>query len=108
MNKISEDLGQIIEKAGGGRQVGSTKTDKQGRTLVWTETKPGKYDWRLAKNQSSKDDDEDNTDGNTFSKLQQHLKNSTVDDLRKFAKKPGNAPKLRQAAYDELVERGDR
>lgn len=108
MNKISEDLGQIIEKAGGGRQVGSTKTDKQGRTLVWTETKPGKYDWRLAKNQSAKeDDDEDNADGNTFSKLQQHLKNSTVDDLKKFAKKPGNAPKLRQAAYDELVERGE-
>jgi hypothetical protein len=110
MNKISDDLGKIIEKAGGSatRQVGSTKTDNQGRTLVWTETKPGKFDWRIAKNQPKKEDDsdEDDSDGQ-FSKLQNHLKNSTVDSLKAFAKKPGNAPKLRQAAYDELVERGE-
>lgn len=112
-NKISKDLSNIIEKAAT-RQVGSTKTDNQGRTLVWTETKPGKFDWRISKNQSQNkdnsdsddDEDEDDVDGK-FSKLQKHLKNSTVDSLKAFAKKPGNAPKLRQAAYDELVERGE-
>lgn len=115
MSKVSDDLKQIISKAAS-RQVGDTKVDNSGKTLVWTETKPGKFDWRVdkkanannnagtAKNTSNNDGD---TDGNAFAKLQAHLKNSDVDALKRFANKPGNAPKLRQAAYDELVERGE-
>lgn len=114
MNNISNDLNNIIKKAGP-REVGSTKVDGQGRTLVWTETKPGTHDWRMAKNQTStsknkdseNDNDNDEDAKSKFEKLKGHLKNSTVDNLTKFANKPGNAPNLRQAAYDELVERGE-
>lgn len=35
-----------IEKA---RQVGDTRQNKKGQTEVWTEYKPGKFDWRPAK-----------------------------------------------------------
>lgn len=39
-------------------------------------------------------------------KLRNNLKNTSDDNLIKYASKPGNNPNLRQLAYDELVERG--
>lgn len=114
MEKVSETLNNVIQKSKGGRQVGDTKTDSNGKTLVWTETKPGTFDWRVKKDgngggggSQKQESGDEYEDPNKFSKLQQHLQNTDVDSLKRFAKKPGNAPKLRQAAYDELVARGE-
>jgi len=112
MKKISENLKDIIQKAAV-KQVGDTKIDSAGRTLIWSETKPGKFDWRISKQAGSggagpKVVVADATgDGGAHAKLVAHLKKSSAADLKKFAKKPGNDPNLRQTAYDELVERGE-
>jgi len=102
--KASEALGDIISKAAT-RQVGDTRVDKHGDTLVWTEYKPGKFDWR--KQASSKASKKTSGGGSNMSKLLGVLKKKDVKTLKEYANKPGNAPELRQAAYDELVSRDE-
>jgi hypothetical protein len=105
MNKISHELGNIIEKAST-RQVGATKTDKNGKTLVWTQLKSGNFDWRIAPSGTPKSDG-GNAPVGKHAKMLAFLKKSPSDKLVVYANKPTNDPNLRQAAYDELVERGD-
>lgn len=104
MKNISNDLRNIINKSKQTKQVGDTRIDKNGRTLVWTKT-PSGYDWRKQKDNNTSSD-KTTQSNNSVDKLKKFLKNTDNDKLKQFANKPKNDPKLRQFAYDELVERG--
>lgn len=97
-DKASKTLGSLQKAA---RQVGDVHPKNS--ELVWTEYKPGKFDWRksaTAKVTSS-------PEGKSKSqKLQAFLEKTKDEKLKEFANKPGNAVDLRQMAYDELVKRG--
>ena len=95
-------MNREIEKAVT-RQVGDSHPKNP--DLVWTEYKPGKFDWR-GKKKSDGDGDSSNDDLSSDQKLQAFLQKTNDKSLKQFAMKPGNQPKLRQAAYDELVKRG--
>lgn len=113
MESFGSTLGQI-KKA---RAIGETKVDKSGKTLVWTMTPKGVLDWRIqsgapvakpSENTKSDSGDETPEGGNKYGlpdKTMQFLGTTSSDILRQFANKPGNKPALRQAAYDELVNR---
>lgn len=101
--KASEALGDILSKAAT-RQVGDTRENKHGETEVWTEYKVGKFDWRKSGSSSKA---KTKSGGSSINKLVGVLKKKDDKTLRAYANKPGNAPELRQAAYDELVERGE-
>lgn len=76
-----------IEKA---RQVGDTRQNKKGQTEVWTEYKPGKFDWRPVKktNQSAA------SNGGQLS--------AKVDD--KKTNQPQSKKELKDMTPDELVD----
>lgn len=115
MESFGNTLGQI-KKA---RAIGETKVDKSGKTLVWTMTTKGVLDWRVAPADAQTKAPEAKVSADTStdsSKTAGHglppatvafLKQTDVEKLFTFANKPGNNPALRQAAYDELVERGE-
>lgn len=104
--KISEEFkdgGNIIKKAAA-RQIGDTKVDKNGVTLVWTQTPSGGQDWRIQKKGSTT---KVVARSNDPAKVAAAVKNTPTDKLHQIALKPGNAARFRQMAYDELVERGE-
>lgn len=98
---------QGLKKAN--RQVGDSHPKKP--NLVWTEYKPGKYDWRNKKSGSKKKSNSNNSTNSTETRAQKlkKLKNalSKKDDetLRGLASKPANNIELRQFAYEELESR---
>lgn len=112
-----------IEKA---RQVGETRQNKKGQTEVWTEYKPGKFDWRPVKkknqpaasdgNQSDAKDDDKKTN---LPQSKKELKDMTPDEIVDFANSAStnalesavNNKKLdkdiRQIAFNVLKNRSD-
>lgn len=111
MEKTSEIFKAILkDNISKARQVGEMKVGKDGTPRYWTEIKPGTFDWRKTKPQSSstKDDGDDTTKDSLTSaqKLAKHLKASDDATLTRYASKPGNDPALRKLAYKELEERG--
>jgi hypothetical protein len=111
MSKYSDIFKSVIKenKIEKARQVGATKVAKDGTTRYWTEIAPGKFDWRKTPPGSAKSDDSSDDKKVPMSgddKLKNHLKNTDEKSLRAYANKPGNAPKLRKLAYDELKSRG--
>ena len=99
---------QGLQKAN--RQVGDSHPKKP--NLVWTEYKPGKFDWRNRKAGSNKKSNSNNStnSGETRAQKLKKLKNTLAkkddDALRGLASKPGNNVELRQFAYEELENRG--
>lgn len=112
-----------IEKA---KQVGETRQNKKGQTEVWTEYKPGKFDWRPVKkknqpaasdgNQSDVKDDDKKTN---LPQSKKELKDMTPDEIVDFANSAStialesavNNKKLdkdiRQIAFNVLKNRSD-
>lgn len=107
--KASDAIGEIVKtdtiQKAAARQVGDTKVGKDGITRYWTEIKPGKFDWRKNKSQGGGNQSTAQPQSKA-AKLKAHLKNTSDDNLVKYANKPDNDPTLRQFAYDELVSRG--
>lgn len=106
------DFGKTLGTIKKARQVGETKVDSQGRTLVMTEHKPGQFDWRLAPKGSAPsantaDSGTTPTDSDKMAKFNATIKAAPVDSLTKWASNPRAEANLRQVAYDELVERGE-
>lgn len=112
MNKISEDLKDIIQKAAplATRQEGDMHPNGK---WVWTKTKSGKFDWRNAPNTTSQTSPTKqmapgiNANMNKHQKLKVHLAKMSAAQIKKFAQNPNGDPLLRQTAYDELVSRGE-
>lgn len=112
-----------IEKA---RQVGDTRQNKKGQTEVWTEYKPGKFDWRPAKKtnqpaasnggQPAKVDDDKKTNQPQSKK---EFKDMTPDEIVDFANSASTASlesavnnktldkDIRQIAFNVLKTRND-
>jgi len=105
MNKISETLKDVIQKAK--PNVGDTKVGKDGITRKYVEYSPGKFDWRKIKDDDEKKSASKTTTSVDPSKFAAVIKKTESSKLSNMAKNPKNAPKVRQAAYDELVERGE-
>lgn len=75
------------------------------KNLYWNSSAAkGKGDWRTIPKDGKIPGDDDAT--GKPKDLASVLKKTSDDDLIKYANKPGNAPHLRQMAYDELVKRG--
>ena len=99
------EKGQISNEIEKAKAIGDTKMIN-GKLHVWSTTGAGKQDWRVKK-EGSGDSGTGGADGQSKAdKLKEHLKNTDDAKLLKFAEKPTNAPSLRQAAHDELKERG--
>lgn len=103
-NKTSRVLGDVIRKAKAVRQVGDVH--HKDSSLVWTEYKPGKFDWRNSGKGSATAKKTQEASGK-YAKLAKTLPGIDSDKLVAFATKPGNDAQLRQMAYDELVSRGE-
>lgn len=107
------EFGKALETIKKARQVGETKVDNKGRSLVWTEHKPGEFDWRLAPGGSVPSNNNQNaasagpTDSDKMAKFNATIKAAPVESLTKWATNPRAEANLRQVAYDELVERGE-
>lgn len=79
---------------------------------VWTEYKPGKFNWRVDKNlvkqqksAGGSNDDDDSSDDSKISKLEKWAAGTTVDTLLKVVNNPKGNAQLRKVAYDELNKR---
>ena len=77
---------------------------------VWTEYKPGKFNWRLDKNAKNKqsgaaDDGSKTSGGSAPTTLTEWAKKTTDDNLLKVVNNPKGNAQLRQIAYNELKSR---
>nr|DAG32919.1 MAG TPA: ClpB protein [Caudoviricetes sp.] len=74
---------------------------------VWTEYKPGKFNWRVDKNAKPKDnaDTGKQSTGGGATSLEEWAKRTTDDNLLKVVNNPKGNAQLRQIAYNELKSR---
>lgn len=74
---------------------------------VWTEYKPGKFNWRVDKNAKPKDnaDTGKQSTGSGATSLEEWAKRTTDDNLLKVVNNPKGNAQLRQIAYNELKSR---
>lgn len=90
----------LIEKAK--RQVGETK-EINGKTYVWSEYQPGKYDWKVAN--KKKAGGEEVGEQSQPKSLADHAKGTSTDTLKKVANSSNAPQKLKDAAKKELARR---
>ena len=108
---LNSFINNDIQKA---NSVGDEKVDKQGRTLIFTEHKPGQFDWRIKKNSANEGDkhhDELKTMGvkitDKSKKFLPILQKYDAAKLVSIAEKPDNDPELRTIAHAILKVRGE-
>ena len=105
-----------IEKADEGRAVGETK-QINGKTYIWTEYAPGKFDWHISEKRGKQEQPQGNKQaknpeapngpqGNKPADVSSHAKEASTDALKRAAADNNAAPEVRQAAKKELESRG--
>ena len=75
---------------------------------VWTEYKPGKFNWRVDKNahsKSSADAGKQSSESSADTRLEAWAKKTSDDNLLKVVNNPKGNAQLRQIAYNELKSR---
>ena len=75
---------------------------------VWTEYKPGKFNWRVDKNAHSKpsaDTGKQSSESSADTRLEAWAKKTSDDNLLKVVNNPKGNAQLRQIAYNELKSR---
>lgn len=95
------------------RQPGDVHPKKP--DLVWTEYKPGKFDWRKNKSgskktsgsSSSKNKTKPKSQAEKFKRMKAAIEKTDTDKLKRIANNPGNSPEIRKLSYNELVIRDE-
>lgn len=94
----------LIEKAK--RQVGETK-EINGKTYVWNEYQPGKYDWKVANKKKGTGEGDGKSQSQPKS-LADHAKGTSTDTLKKVANSSNAPQELKDAAKKELASRSEK